>query len=127
MSMPHIVAANRLVAMCAVAGVATLLAACGSDPSTSGTLPPIATTTTTTTTMVTTTTKPEYYRVQSGDTLSKIAKHFGVDPQDLMAANGITNPDHIEAGQKLKIPAAKVVASTLPSAPTSAATTSTGP
>ena len=69
-----------------------------------GTLPPIATTSTTTTTLAPTTTLPEFYVVESGDTLSKIVTKLGVSKDDLMALNGITNPDHIEAGQKLKIP-----------------------
>ena len=44
--------------------------------------------------------------VQSGDTLSQIAKNSGVSVQDLMAANPqITNPDVIKAGQEITLPA----------------------
>ena len=56
----------------------------------------------------TTTTTPglddEFYLVQQGDSLSAIAGSFGVKVDALMAANGITNPDKIQAGQKLIIP-----------------------
>ena len=92
---------------------------CGSGGTGSGTLPPIATTSSTTTTLATTTTLPEFYVVQSGDTLSKIVTKLGVSKNDLMALNGITNPDHIERGQKLKVPRPGVsIPSTLPSATT---------
>ena len=78
--------------------------ACGDDASTGGTLPPIITTTTTTTVVTTTTTIPQFYTVQSGDTLDKIADKFGVTRDALMAINGITDPDHIELGEELQIP-----------------------
>jgi LysM repeat protein len=90
------------------------VAACGDDSGSAGTLPPLLTTTTTTTLLVTTTTTVTYYVVQSGDTLSKIANRFGVSQADLMAANGITDPDHVEKGQELKIPPPKQVTETLP-------------
>lgn len=79
--------------------------ACGDDTSSGGTLPPIISTTTTTTIFVTTTTVPEFYTVEAGDTLDKIATKFGVTRDALMAANGITDPDHVELGEKLTIPA----------------------
>jgi rare lipoprotein A len=41
------------------------------------------------------------YVVQSGDTLSGIAAQLGTTVDDLMAANGIANPDLIYAGQTL--------------------------
>ena len=44
------------------------------------------------------------YIVQSGDTLSAIAKKFGVPMEDIVAANGITNPNNINIGQVLIIP-----------------------
>ncbi|MEO5724833.1 MAG: LysM domain-containing protein [Ilumatobacteraceae bacterium] len=85
-------------------------AACGSTGSgASGTLPPIATTTSTTTTLATTTTMPEFYVVQAGDNLNKIVAKLGVSKADLMALNGITNPDHVEKGRKLKVPRPGVV------------------
>lgn len=96
-----------------------LAVACGDDSEGAGTLPPLLTTTTTTTIVVTTTTTVTFYVVQSGDTLSKIANRFGVDQAELMAVNGITDPDHIEKGEELRIPPPKQVLDTLP------ATTST--
>lgn len=80
------------------------------------------TTTTTTTLPATTTTRVTYYVVQSGDTLNKIAESFNVDPNELMAVNGITNPDHIERGAELKIPPPKQVTETLPSVATTSST-----
>jgi LysM repeat protein len=44
------------------------------------------------------------YTVQSGDTLSAIARRFGVTVQAIMAANGLTNPNLIFVGQVLIIP-----------------------
>ncbi len=86
----------------AAAGV---LAACGSDNShANDTLPPIATTTTTTTMPPTTTTIPDEYTIQKGESLSGIAKMFGLSTVELAAYNGIANLDDIQAGQVLKIP-----------------------
>jgi LysM repeat protein len=44
------------------------------------------------------------YVVQKGDTLSRIAKKFGVTQAAIVAANNITNPDKIAEGQHLMIP-----------------------
>jgi len=44
------------------------------------------------------------YIVQSGDTLSLIASRFNIALEDLMNANGISNPDLLSAGQELIIP-----------------------
>lgn len=41
------------------------------------------------------------YVVQSGDTLTSIAKNMGVSIADLVDGNGITNPNQIQVGQKL--------------------------
>lgn len=41
------------------------------------------------------------YVVQSGDTLSGIAAQLGTSVEDLVAANGISNPDLVYAGQTL--------------------------
>ena len=46
-----------------------------------------------------------YYKVQYGDTLYAICRRFGVDPYEIARANGLSNPDHIYAGQVLYIPA----------------------
>jgi murein DD-endopeptidase MepM/ murein hydrolase activator NlpD len=45
----------------------------------------------------------ESYVVQPGDTLSQIAARFRVDAADLAAANGLKDPDQIQAGQSLKV------------------------
>lgn len=44
------------------------------------------------------------YVVQRGDTLSGIARWFGVSTQELAAANNIYNPSRIYVGQRLCIP-----------------------
>jgi murein DD-endopeptidase MepM/ murein hydrolase activator NlpD len=44
------------------------------------------------------------YIVQSGDSLSSIASRFSVSLKDLMAANNITDPNQLDAGQQLVIP-----------------------
>lgn len=64
------------------------------------------------TTTTTPSTDEEFYLVQQGDSLSAIASSFGVKVDELMAANGITNPDKIQAGQKLIIPSGAAPATT---------------
>jgi LysM repeat protein len=56
------------------------------------------------------------YVVTKGDTLSSIAKRFGVSSAELQKTNGITNPDQIVVGQKLRVPA---VTPSSPATPTS--------
>jgi LysM repeat protein len=47
----------------------------------------------------------EIYEIQPGDTLSKVAAHFGLSLPDLLQANQqIQNPNLIKVGQKLNIP-----------------------
>lgn len=106
----------RLGSMAVVAVALALFAgSCGSDSKAGSTMPAmIETTVTSSTVYVTTTTIVSFYVVQSGDTLSKIAGRFGVAQADLMALNGITNPDHIEKGKRLKIPPPKQVTTTQP-------------
>ena len=50
------------------------------------------------------TTSEMTYTVVAGDTLSKIAAKYGTTYQKLAAYNGITNPNIIRVGQKIKIP-----------------------
>jgi len=52
--------------------------------------------------------------VQSGQTLWRIARAYGIDPRELARANGIENPAQIEAGQRVFIPGAAVVRSIPP-------------
>lgn len=50
------------------------------------------------------------YTVQAGDTLSQIARKFGVEMQTLAAVNSIPNPSFIRVGQVLTIPGAATAA-----------------
>jgi len=50
--------------------------------------------------------RTDLYVVKSGDSLSAIAARFGLTMAELMAANGLQNPDWIAVGQKLAIPKA---------------------
>ena len=73
----------------------------------------------------------ELYIVKSGDTLSKIAKHYGVTYKAIESENGLSTA-RIKVGQKLKIPAkAEAVPAPAPaSAPapvTASPATSTAP
>jgi LysM repeat protein len=43
------------------------------------------------------------YIVQAGDTLSRIAVRYGTTVANLMRLNGITNPDRIWVGQRLRV------------------------
>lgn len=49
---------------------------------------------------------PKTYTVKPGDWLFKIAREQGVDPKALIAANPGINPNNIQPGQVLTIPAA---------------------
>ena len=46
----------------------------------------------------------ETYEVKPGETLSEIARDHGVSTQELMGANGLTNPDRVRSGQVLEVP-----------------------
>ncbi len=95
----------RTANLFAALAIGLTLAACtATKQSANDTLPPIVTTTTTTTLPPTTTTIPKVYVVQRGDSLSGIAKKFGVSAAVLAGFNNITDPDKIQAGQKLKLP-----------------------
>jgi len=58
------------------------------------------------------------YVVRSGDTLGQIAFIYNVSVEDIMAANGLTNPDVLEVGQQLTIPEAGFADSPAASTPT---------
>ena len=45
-----------------------------------------------------------YYTVVKGDTLSKIARHFGTSVAELQALNRISNPNLIYPGEKILLP-----------------------
>ncbi|MGH2536393.1 MAG: LysM peptidoglycan-binding domain-containing protein [Candidatus Promineifilaceae bacterium] len=48
--------------------------------------------------------EPTSYVVESGDTLGSIAAEFDVPVEDILAANGLTDPDILSIGQELVIP-----------------------
>ena len=48
--------------------------------------------------------EPFVYIVRRGDTLNEIADTFGVEPEDIVALNDISNPNRIREGQELLIP-----------------------
>lgn len=52
-----------------------------------------------------------YHIVRKGETLSQIARYFGVSVAALAQANGISNPSYIYVGQHLYIPASGGVGS----------------
>lgn len=120
----------RRLGLVAMSGVLVLLpvlaTACGGDDGEAGqTLPPMLTTTTTTT-IATTTTEyvPIVYIVQPGDGLKRIAESFGVDYQELVVRNGITDPNRLYAGQELIIPP-PTIAIVTDTFPTTTVTTTT--
>ncbi len=85
------------------------------------TLPPILTTTTVpASTTLNLVDQRRFYTVETGDNLTRIAARFGVAVEELMAKNGIRNPDAISVGQVLELPESAVLATTTvaPSAPT---------
>ncbi len=51
--------------------------------------------------------KPRVHVVTRGSTLWHIARRYGVTVPAIVAANGIANPSHIFAGQRLTIPGAR--------------------
>ena len=65
------------------------------------------------------------YSVQRGDTLSALSRRFGVSVADIVAANGLADPNHIRYGATLSIPAAGAApaAPTAPAAPAAAPAT----
>lgn len=56
-----------------------------------------------------------YYTVKKGDTIYSISQKHGVDQQQLMNENNITDPTKLQIGQQLKIPRSKMTAGTKPS------------
>ncbi len=52
------------------------------------------------------------YTVQAGDWIFKIAREFGVDPQDIIDLNNLASPGSLEVGTVLLIPSSAVVPAT---------------
>jgi len=55
------------------------------------------------------TTVPQVYTIQDGDTLAGIALEHGISLQELVDANGLSDPDLIHPGQTLVIPSPSAV------------------
>ncbi len=71
---------------------------------------------------------PHTYTVQSGDTMAGIALDLGVTMEALMAANGLTDPDTLAAGQVLQVPSVEgEAAAQATSIPTAVAQVTTAP
>ena len=72
-----------------------------------------------------------YYVVRPGDTLSKIADDYAMTVDEIMALNNISDPNSIQAGQRLLIeePAASATAASTegPASSPVASTTTPGP
>jgi len=54
------------------------------------------------------------YIAQEGDSLLAIANAFNVDLDQMMEINGITDKNHVEVGQAIKIPPQRIVITELP-------------
>jgi len=48
--------------------------------------------------------EPGWHVVRWGETLYSIGRMYGVSPYDIAAANGLSNPNYIQGGQRLYIP-----------------------
>lgn len=57
---------------------------------------------------------PVVHVVQSGDTLNRISQQYDVSVEDIMAANGLTDPNVISVGQQLTIPVGGLPTPTVP-------------
>ncbi|MET0458254.1 MAG: LysM domain-containing protein [Ilumatobacteraceae bacterium] len=112
---------GAVVGACGLVALVVAASSCsdGDDLDAADTLAPIQTTSTTSTTLPTTTTQPQYYEVQPGDTLTKIAAAFGLPIPAIMELNGIVDPNAIQAGQILQLPlASDIVVTSLPTSST---------
>jgi LysM repeat protein len=54
--------------------------------------------------------KGHRHQVQRGDTLSGIARQYGVTPRSILVANGLTGPSELHAGRSLSIPGTFTIA-----------------
>jgi LysM repeat protein len=58
-----------------------------------------------------------YYQVKEGDTMGALAVEFNISVADILAANGLTDPDSISVGQILRIPTSPLPTYTLTPVP----------
>lgn len=93
---------QRLTCACLIAALAAL-AACGSAP-----------------------VGPGFYRVESGDTLSKVARANRTSVQNIVRWNSLPNPDAIEVGQVLRVSPPAGTAMTSSGSATSGSASATG-
>jgi LysM repeat protein len=106
-----------LVAAVAGYGISQVVAQMASAPGPRITLPPTASASPSATSVVTAspppsprgtprpTPTPIFHVVQRGEFLIQIATRYGVDVQAIIDANQILDPDLVEPGQRLMIPA----------------------
>jgi LysM repeat protein len=91
------------------AGGAVVLAACNTESSrhtARSTRSKTVASSTTVTSTTTTTAPPIRYRVKRGDTLTAVAKYFGVSMAVIALTNHLANGDRLTVGQILEIPPA---------------------
>lgn len=107
--------AKNAALLLSLAALPTAVAACGNRASSADTLPPFITFPPTTTIDVSTS-LPQItvYIAQEGDSLGAIANAFNVDLDQMMEINGITDKNHVEVGQAIKIPPQRIVILELP-------------
>ncbi len=114
--------AKNAALLLSLAALPVVVAACGNRGSAADTLPPFITFAPTTTVDVSTSLPLiTVYIAQEGDSLGAIANAFNVDLDQMMEINGITDKNHVEVGQAIKIPPQRIVITELPT------TTSTNP
>jgi LysM repeat protein len=70
---------------------------------------------------------PTLYEVKGGDTLGSIALQFDVSIEEIMQANGLTDPNALNVGQQLVIPVSGVVLPPATQAPAGPSPTSVTP
>lgn len=99
---------NRLAALVAFAALLPALAGCTAGAGGSGqqvTLLITPVPTPTATSPAQPTAAPVTYTIKAGDTLSGIADLFGVTVDDIVRANNMADPNALQVGQVLTIPA----------------------
>ena len=103
---PTAIVLGVLIAVMVVALASLVLANAGNESGHDGTSArsSVATTAPTAVAAPTTTGAPIAYQVERGDTLTTIATRFGVAAAKIVAANQISDQDHLAEGQSLLIP-----------------------